>query len=116
MKCQRLQKLIKNWYAQVQDEAMAPARMIAFMERHLGECPLCLADPKVKKEVAEISAFVMPAEKVRKPEISPADAADEADEPEEKREDREGTGNEEEQPEADEEPEPEEDEIEDDDI
>ncbi len=97
MKCQRLQKLIKNWYAQVQDEAMAPARMIAFMERHLGECPLCLADPKVKKEVADISAFVLPAEKVRKPELAPDDAVDEAEEPEEG-----ANGEEEEKPDSEE--------------
>lgn len=82
MKCQRLQKLIKNWYAQVQDEAMAPARMVAFMERHLGECLLCLADPNIKKEAAEIAAFVLPAEKIRKPELAADDTAEDAEEPE----------------------------------
>lgn len=115
MKCQRLQKLIKNWYAQVQDEAMAPARMVAFMERHLGECPLCLADPKIKKEVAEIAAFVLPAEKIRKPEPAPDDTAEEAEEPEGERGDEEESSDEE-QPDEEEEPDAEEDQLEDDDI
>ena len=67
MECKRLEKLIKNWYLQVQAEAMAPARMIAFMEKHLPECPVCLADPRVKGEVAKINAFILPEVKIRKP-------------------------------------------------
>ena len=79
MECQRLQKLVKNWYLQVQDEAMAPARMVAFMEKHLVDCSVCLLDPLVREEVKRIIAIVQPATKTRKsPE---AEAEDEEDIP-----------------------------------
>ena len=67
MECERLQRLVKQWYLQVQDEAMAPARMVAFMEQHIGECYECLADPLVRDEVKKISEMILPAAKVRKP-------------------------------------------------
>ncbi|MFZ5775960.1 MAG: hypothetical protein ACOY3Z_10810 [Thermodesulfobacteriota bacterium] len=67
MECERLQRLIKSWYVQVQDETMAPARMVSFMETHLAECHVCLADPLVRQEVEKITAIVLPPSKVRKP-------------------------------------------------
>jgi len=66
MDCERLQNLIKSWYAQVQDEALAPARMVAFMQKHIAECSICLLDPVVKQEVEKISAFVLPPSKIPK--------------------------------------------------
>ena len=66
MECQRFQKLIRNWYFQVQSEAMAPARMVLFMEKHLAECPVCLADTRVREEVQRITTFVLPEVKIRK--------------------------------------------------
>ncbi|ADH86737.1 hypothetical protein [Desulfurivibrio alkaliphilus] len=66
MECQRLQKLVKNWYLQVQSEAMAPARMVAFMENHLLECEACLADDKVREEVERIKAMILPPPKAGK--------------------------------------------------
>ncbi|MDH5525125.1 MAG: hypothetical protein OEY01_14205 [Desulfobulbaceae bacterium] len=90
MECERLQRLVKSWYVQVQDEAMAPARMISLMEKHIVECHTCLADPLVRKEVEKISAIVLPPTKIRKPterdeddeDDSPLDAEDEADDSE----------------------------------
>lgn len=66
MECQRLQKLVKNWYQQVQDEAMAPGRMVAFMDAHLLECEVCRADPMVQEEVSRIRAMVISLVKVAK--------------------------------------------------
>lgn len=66
MKCERLIKLIKNWYVQVQDEAMAPARMVDFMRTHLADCPVCKADPVVDLEVKKIIEIVLPAAKTPK--------------------------------------------------
>jgi len=80
MECERLQGLVKAWYLQVQDESMAPARMVAFMEKHIGECPVCLTDPMVRQEVDKITAIVLPPTKVRKSE---ADEEEIADSPEE---------------------------------
>lgn len=69
MECQRLQKLIKNWYLQVQNEAMAPGRMVAFMENHLLECDVCRTDPVVREEVNRIKIIVVPEVKaVESPE------------------------------------------------
>ncbi len=63
MDCERLSKLIKSWYHQVQDEALAPARMVAFMEKHIFECDVCLLDPKVHQEVEKIADIVFPPSK-----------------------------------------------------
>lgn len=67
MECERLQRLIKSWYAQVQDESMAPARMVSFMEKHIAECALCLADPLVRQDIDKITAIILPPSKIRKP-------------------------------------------------
>jgi len=61
MECERLIKLIKNWYGQVQDEAMAPARMVDFMRSHLDSCPICMADPVVDAEIKKIVEIILPA-------------------------------------------------------
>ena len=66
MDCDRLQTLIKSWYVQVQDEALAPARMVSFMEKHIEECATCLADPVVKSEVEKITTIVLPPSKIPK--------------------------------------------------
>ena len=69
MKCERLISLVKNWYVKVQEEAMAPARMVAFMEKHISQCEVCLADPDVKQEAAKIREIVLPPSKVPKPKV-----------------------------------------------
>jgi hypothetical protein len=67
MKCDRLIFLVKNWYMKVQEEAMAPARMVAFMEKHISQCEECLADPDVKQEAEKIREIVLPPSKIPKP-------------------------------------------------
>jgi len=69
MKCDRLISLVKNWYLKVQEEAMAPARMVAFMEKHISQCEECLADPDVKQEVDKIREIVLPPSKTPKPKV-----------------------------------------------
>ena len=46
---------------------MAPARMVAFMEKHISQCEECLADPDVKQEAEKIREIVLPPSKVPKP-------------------------------------------------
>ena len=67
MKCDRLISLVKNWYVKVQEESMAPARMVAFMEKHIAQCEECQADPDVKQEAIKIREIVLPPSKVPKP-------------------------------------------------
>jgi len=69
MKCDRLISLVKNWYLKVQEEAMAPARMVAFMEKHISLCDICLSDPDVKQESDKIREIVLPPSKVPKPKV-----------------------------------------------
>ena len=76
MECERLVKLVKYWYLQVKDEALAPARMVAFMEKHVAECPVCMVDDGVRQEVDRITRIVLPPSKMPKPKS----AADEEDE------------------------------------
>jgi len=66
MECERLNRLVRSWYVQVQEEALAPARMVEFMEKHLKGCGACLADPDVRAEVRKITEIVLPASKMVK--------------------------------------------------
>lgn len=63
MKCNRLKLLLKNWYIQVQNEAMAPARMVDFMAKHIGGCEDCQADADLKEEAEKIREMILPASK-----------------------------------------------------
>lgn len=65
MECERFKKLLKGWYLQVQDEALAPARMVHFMEAHLAECPVCMLDPEARKDVQKIITLVLPQDKLK---------------------------------------------------
>ena len=51
MQCERLVKLIKSWYLKVEDETMAPARMVSFIKQHAAECDVCRADPDIQEEI-----------------------------------------------------------------
>jgi hypothetical protein len=66
MECERLKKLIKNWFVLVQDEAMAPARMVDFMRKHVDDCPTCLGDQIVELEIKRITEIVLPPSKIPK--------------------------------------------------
>ena len=48
---------------------MAPARMVAFMEKHISQCEECLADPDVRQEADKIREIVLPPSKVPKPKV-----------------------------------------------
>jgi hypothetical protein len=66
MQCERLIKQIKTWYLHVQNETMAPARMISFIENHASHCDICLADPDLQEEISRISEIVLPESKIPK--------------------------------------------------
>ena len=66
MECERLNRLVRSWYIQVQDEALAPGRMVEFMETHLMDCDVCLTDPDVQHEVKKITEIVLPPSKMTK--------------------------------------------------
>ncbi len=70
MECERFKKLLKSWYIQVQNEALAPARMVDFMESHVTDCPVCRMDPEAKKDIAKIITLILPQEKLRQPSRS----------------------------------------------
>ncbi len=63
MQCERLYKLTKTWYLNVQDAAMAPARMLSFIEKHAASCEVCCSDPDLKEEIVKISAILLPTTK-----------------------------------------------------
>jgi hypothetical protein len=66
MQCDRLIKQIKIWYSHVQNETMAPARMINFIENHASQCDICLADPDLHQEIARITEIILPESKIPK--------------------------------------------------
>jgi hypothetical protein len=71
MECDRFKKLVKSWYLQVQDEALAPARMVTLMKQHVADCRVCLLDPSVRQEVEKITEIVLPPSKIRQSSSKP---------------------------------------------
>ena len=65
MECERFKRLLKSWYIQIQNESLAPARMVDFMENHVTDCPICLMDPEAKKDIAKIITLILPQDKLR---------------------------------------------------
>lgn len=65
MECERFKKLLKSWYIQVQNELLAPARMVDFMESHVAECPVCMMDPEARKDITKIITLVLPQDKLK---------------------------------------------------
>jgi hypothetical protein len=70
MECERFKHLLKLWYAQVQAETLAPARMVELMENHISECSTCLMDPESRKNVEKIITLVLPKDKLSPPSRS----------------------------------------------
>ncbi len=66
MQCERLIKMIKSWYLHVREETMAPARMIAFIEKHAASCDICRSDPDLQEEIAKITELILPESKIPK--------------------------------------------------
>jgi hypothetical protein len=97
MQCDRLISLVKNWYLKVQEETMAPARMVAFMEKHISQCEVCLADPDVKLEADKIREIVLPPSKIPKPKVVRVAKDADADADEEEYEDEDETSEDEEE-------------------
>jgi hypothetical protein len=77
MKCDRLKTLVKNWYMHVQEEEMAPARMIEFMTKHIATCEECAVDSEVKVEAERIREIVLPPSKV--PKLRPDEEVEDED-------------------------------------
>lgn len=78
MECERFKRLLKTWYIQVQNESLAPARMVDFMENHVTDCSVCLMDPEAKKDIAKIITLILPQEKLRQT-VRSAQSADHDD-------------------------------------
>jgi hypothetical protein len=102
MQCERLIQMIKSWYNHVRDETMAPARMVSFMEQHVGTCDICVQDPDVKEEIAKITEMVLPESKIPKAVRQQNQAADEEDEDEDDGDDSDSESDEDEDEDKDE--------------
>lgn len=64
MHCKRLKNLARDWYLKVKEDALAPARMMELIYRHIEHCPICQNDPDLSEELEKIREFI------RAPEIS----------------------------------------------
>ena len=67
MECQQLIRLIKEWYLQVKQETMGPARMMRFVDQHVKSCPVCAKDLILPDEVEKIREFIFPESKIITP-------------------------------------------------
>ena len=80
---------MKDWYLHVQEESMAPARMMQYADKHILNCETCQQDPELAEEIEKIRDFVLPESKIPKskreeeneatPEISPDEENTETD-------------------------------------
>ncbi|HER62503.1 MAG TPA: hypothetical protein ENO11_00795, partial [Desulfobacteraceae bacterium] len=68
MQCNQLIRLMKDWYLHVQEETMAPARMMQFADKHIQYCDACQQDPDLADEIEKIRDFVLPESKIPKSE------------------------------------------------
>ena len=59
---------MKDWYLHVQEETMAPARMMQFADKHIKYCGACQQDPGLAEEIENIREFVLPESKIPKSE------------------------------------------------
>ena len=97
MQCNQLIRLMKDWYLHVQEETMAPARMMQFADNHMKYCEVCQEDPDLSEEIEKIRDFVLPESKIptserededeATPDISPDDEDEESDDDDELDED-----------------------------
>ncbi len=58
MECRRLKQLVRDWYHQVMEDALAPARMMEFIKRHIERCPICQTDQALPNEIEKIRELV----------------------------------------------------------
>ncbi len=58
MQCQRLKKLAREWYQKVKDDALAPARMMELIQRHVEQCPVCQTDEDLPEEIEKIREII----------------------------------------------------------
>ena len=91
MQCERLLRLAKQWYLQVKEETMAPARMVQFIKQHVAACPVCQEDPDIQDEIEKITEIVLPESKIPKAVRLKQEAEEaEQDEDDDEEEDDEG--------------------------
>ncbi len=65
MQCQRLKKLARDWYQKVKEDALAPARMMELIDRHVKQCPVCQTDPDLPEEIEKIREFIRAPQPVK---------------------------------------------------
>ncbi len=66
MECNQLIRLAKDWYTRVEQETMAPARMMEFMDSHVKQCSVCQSETGLEVEIEKIRKFVLPDSKIPK--------------------------------------------------
>jgi len=59
---------MKDWYLHVQEETMAPARMMQFADKHIKYCGACQQDPDLSEEIEKIRELILPESKIPKAE------------------------------------------------
>lgn len=81
MECEQLVRLIKEWYLQVRQETMAPARMMRFVDQHVKNCPVCARDLLLPEEIEKVREIVYPESKIIAPAQTDGTEEEGLDEP-----------------------------------
>lgn len=68
MQCERLRRLCRSWGDQIVEDALAPARMLEFVERHMRSCEVCLTDESVSTESSRLRKLLVSFISIRDPQ------------------------------------------------
>ncbi len=66
MQCKQLLRLVREWHSHVCRDAMAPARMMQFIDNHVRQCDICREDKGLAQEIELIKAHVLPKDDIAK--------------------------------------------------
>jgi len=58
MKCERLKKLIKDWYQEVRNFTLSPIKMMELINKHIKICEICQKDEDLPLELDQLREII----------------------------------------------------------
>ncbi len=58
MKCERLKKLIKDWYQEVRNFTLSPIKMMELIDKHIKSCKICQKDEDLPLELDQLREII----------------------------------------------------------
>ena len=58
MKCERLKKLIRDWYQEVRNFTLSPIKMMELIDKHIKSCKICQKDEDLPLELDQLREII----------------------------------------------------------